>query len=70
MSFESAYVCNVCGARKLETNHWWGAELRPANNTLIIRPWTEWAAEEEMTHHLCGKGCALVLTERYLDGNL
>ena len=70
MSCESTVNCDICGKKKELTNHWWGARFVPAGNAITYRPWTEWGSLEEMSHHLCGQGCALTLHERYLEGKL
>lgn len=64
-----SFICDVCHAPKGETNGWWGARLR-AIRELLIRPWHDWTDESEMTHHLCGEGCALKFFERYLANKL
>lgn len=71
MSVEpNAVSCDVCGKKKELANHWWGARYTWDGHTITYRPWNKWATFEEMTHHLCGQGCALTMHERYLEGKI
>jgi hypothetical protein len=70
MKNETSIKCDVCALIKAETNHWLGARYNAPAKQIQFRPWSEWTLVEDMTHHACGQGCALVLMERYLEGNL
>lgn len=70
------YECSICAKRQMyeggtvHTSGWMGAAFDPISNRLEMRPWTEWTHMDDATHHLCSPGCALVMTDRYLSGEM
>lgn len=64
------YVCKVCGAPKLTTNHWLVAIVRPEFEGIIFQP-VEAASDprnpEFVYEEICGQGCAHARLSRYLD---
>jgi hypothetical protein len=74
MTWTETFTCNVCGKRKGDVDHWWIAwvdEMRPsdAEDSLPrfqVLPWSELMARSPEAIHLCGAGCALKETERWM----
>lgn len=57
---ESPYVCDVCGAEKMKTNHWFVIDVSVVG--LHVHSWS-WAVREgtldsEGRRHVCGSECA------------
>jgi hypothetical protein len=64
------YLCNVCGAPKLDTNHWLVAIVKPGFEGILFQPVeaTETPRNPEFEYEeLCGHACAHKRLSRYLD---
>lgn len=68
MSIETKYVCDVCGAVRGETNHWFVANV--GNAGYHVRPWGLAEAEDRLLYddakHLCGAQCIHALLDQFL----
>ena len=53
MAMATKYTCDVCGAERQESNHWfmWQGDI-------TFEKWSEDLADTEEWGHLCGIGCA------------
>lgn len=57
MSYSERYMCDICGAEKGETNHWFEAiRDRSEGATLLLTPFM--GRHEEVTH-LCSSACLI-----------
>lgn len=67
-------ACDVCGAVKQPSNHWYYAEIRPdtpaeVNAGFSIWPWDYPAEDRSMEYvHLCGQACAIRKLAEFLSG--
>ncbi len=52
---QESFTCDVCGAVKGRTNHWW--KMDDDYPTLQIVPWNI-EPEGERFLHICGEACA------------
>jgi hypothetical protein len=68
------FTCNVCGKRKGDVDHWWIASIGEISPSEVednkpqfqLIPWSELMARSPEVIHLCGAGCALKETERWM----
>jgi hypothetical protein len=65
-------ACDVCGAVKQPSNHWWYAEMLPQdheNATFQIWPW-DYPAEDRSRPilHLCGQVCVIRKLNEWMGG--
>lgn len=71
MSVKPQFVCDICGAQRQDTNHWFLAELL-ANGILQLTPWelpqSEGYREQPQIKHLCGQTCAHKLFDAWMSG--
>ena len=62
MSIETKIICDVCGAVRGETNHWFSIYTYPATDgVLMIRQFAT-----DRPEHVCGQQCAHALLDRWL----
>ena len=73
-----SFTCDICGAQKRETNHWWllttatllvNSDGMPAPKEvreLRISQWCDELAINDQAKHACGQGCAQKLLERWM----
>ncbi len=61
---QETFVCDVCGAVKGTTNHWWKVEIE-SNNTLIMSQWTMMGDRPKVSH-ICGEACALKKVSEFM----
>lgn len=63
MSIETKYVCDVCGAVRGETNHWFVGGTEDSNLQI-------WPFDSDPLYggqqHLCGQKCAHAMLDRWL----
>lgn len=65
MSIETKYICDVCGAVRGETNHWFvGAVTGGVQPALFIEGFR--VCDNTNVKHLCGQKCAHALLDRWL----
>ena len=55
----TAYLCDVCGKQRGESNHWFRASLIQRTRFVIVF-WDQQLllANEDTEIHICGLGCA------------
>ena len=58
--------CDICGAVKQQTNHWYLADISIDNGLLDIRPFDLQMAQEFNLSILCGEACV----HKYISQNL
>jgi hypothetical protein len=71
------YLCDVCGAAKGDTNHWFivaksdfidlGPRYTGTAPTVLISEWDSAFAETKGVKHACGRACTQKLVERWLE---
>ncbi len=74
MTWTESFTCNICGKSKKEVDHWWIAwveTVQPSDVELAkpkfqLLPWSELMGRHPDVIHLCGAGCALKETERWM----
>jgi hypothetical protein len=74
MTWTESFTCNICGKNKGEVDHWWIAwvenvqpsDVEPEKPKFQLLPWSELMARHPDVLHLCGAGCALKETERWM----
>ena len=74
MTWTESFTCNICGKRKGDVDHWWLAwvdqvqptDKEPVTPKFQLLPWSELMARSLNVVHLCGAGCALKETERWM----
>ena len=60
MSIETKHVCDICGAVRGETNHWF--EVDRSGTLLVFGPFV---GLRELTQ-VCGQGCAHKLLDQFM----
>ena len=68
MSIETKYTCDVCGAVRGATNHWF---LASAGSGAYIIPWNRVPSKEihkVAAKHLCGQACAHKFLDQFFTG--
>lgn len=70
MSTKVAFTCDVCGAERKETNHWFVVEV--TNRGFHLHDWA-WAVREceidkQGVKHVCGQACAHKLLDEFMSG--
>jgi len=74
MTWTESFACNICGKSKGSVDHWWLAwvdsvtpsEDEDAKPKFQLLSWSELMARHPEVIHLCGAGCALKETERWM----
>ncbi len=75
MVWDVSFTCDVCGRKKIESNHWWMLVLgdvpcfeegQPAQRFTLM-PWNKAESSNPDFYHLCGQGCAMQAMERFMD---
>ena len=74
MTWTESFTCNICGKSKKEVDHWWIAwvetvqpsDVEEAKPKFQLLPWSELMGRHPDVIHLCGAGCALKETERWM----
>jgi len=78
MTWTESFTCNICGKSKKDVDHWWiawvetvqpsdGEDAKPQFQLL---PWSELMGRHPDVAHLCGAGCALKETERWMTSTV
>ena len=62
MSIETLYKCDVCGAVRGESNHWFA--VGKLTGAIVVIQWDR--AILEGATHICGQKCAHALLDRWL----
>lgn len=67
MAKTTVYSCDVCGAQKKATNHWWDAYVEGTSlgPSLHIAPFDATVEDDHQT--ACGERCVHVLVSRFLE---
>ena len=65
MSIETVVKCDVCGAVRGATNHWF---LASAGNGAYIIPWNRVPISKVFAKHLCGQACAHKFLDQFFAG--
>ena len=75
MTWTESFTCNICGKSKGSVDHWWLGwveTISPSDDETLpkfqLLPWSELMARDPKVIHLCGAGCALKETERWMTG--
>lgn len=55
------FTCDICGAQKGETNHWWKLVMVPGGFHLFS--WDEFIQNSK---HLCGRACVIKQVEAFM----
>jgi len=63
-----SHICDVCGATKKETNHWWLLEEN-MGGVFKLRTWSEQLATVNGVQHLCSEQCAVAMVSRFMEAN-
>jgi hypothetical protein len=72
MALSETYQCDVCGAKKSETDHWWLAwhdclpDSEAGHPLLKLTAWHLEGAHSPGVIHLCGARCAGTLMDRWM----
>lgn len=65
------YFCDICGAERKQTNHWFIAEEK-ANGMMSLYPWalpkSEGYHDQPGLKHLCGHQCVHLLIDAWMTG--
>jgi hypothetical protein len=61
---EQVITCDMCGAQKRQTNHWFVA--REESGEMRIRGWNSLHLLSHGTKHLCGETCVHKLVSQFL----
>jgi hypothetical protein len=75
MTWTESFTCNICGKSKGSVDHWWLAwietifpdDVEGPKPKYQLLPWSELMARHPDVVHLCGAGCALKETERWMS---
>jgi hypothetical protein len=57
-------ICDVCGAQKKETNHWWRVSLRDG---AFVFEKAERVSDLAGATDVCGESCAVKLLQRFMQ---
>src|SRR3954468_15684293 len=76
MTWTESFTCNICGKAKGSVDHWWIAWVESVQPSDVespkpkfqLLPWSELMARHPDVVHLCGAGCAMKETERWMTG--
>lgn len=69
----STFRCDVCGALKKESNHWWAAWRNWSTNTFYVQPFESALHGQlniacgENEFHLCGQSCVNSKLSEFMD---
>ncbi len=68
---QETFTCDICGAVKETTNHWWklGIDRATENKQLAILPFNDdWEPEDywEERFDLCGESCVLKQVSEFM----
>ena len=75
MAWDEAFSCDICGNKKMESNHWWMVTLgnvlcfeegQPARHFTLV-PWNQAESRNPNVAHVCGEGCATKALERFMS---
>jgi hypothetical protein len=75
MVWDVSFTCDVCGRKKLESNHWWMLTLGDVpcfeegqpRQRFTLMPWNKAESGNPQFFHLCGQGCAMQAMERFMN---
>jgi hypothetical protein len=63
-----AISCDICGAEKRQTNHWFVAYAQAGE--LRVSAWNSTGRTRSGTKHLCGQTCLHKLVDEYIAGTM
>lgn len=75
MAWDESFSCDICGNKKMESNHWWMVTLgnvlcfeegQPARHFTLV-PWNQAESRNQNVFHVCGEGCATKALERFMS---
>lgn len=75
MAWDESFSCDICGTKKMESNHWWMVTLgdvlcfeegQPARHFTLV-PWNQAESRNQHVSHICGEGCATKALERFMS---
>jgi len=61
-------ACDICGAEKKETNHWFIAVVQ--RGELRLTNWETFEKEQSRSKHLCGQTCLHRLVDEFVAGRI
>jgi hypothetical protein len=75
MVWDVSFTCDICGRKKLESNHWWMLVLGDVpcfeegqpRQRFTLMPWNKTESGNPEFYHLCGQGCAMQAMERFMN---
>ncbi len=75
MVWDVSFTCDICGRKKLESNHWWMLVLGDVpcfeegqpRQRFTLMPWNKAESGNAEFYHLCGQGCAMQAMERFMN---
>lgn len=66
------FTCDVCGAEKRETNHWWMMRKLASSVSgwaIDLHPWSRACEDRPDTRHLCGESCVVAAVSSCMRDN-
>ena len=67
MAKKTVYLCDVCGAEKKETNHWWGVIIHQTELGMEHLSIYKFEDAPEYAPVACGDRCVITLVQRFLS---
>ncbi len=58
---KTCYICDICGAERKETNHWFAANV---GRTLVLRQWED---KQKGNAHICGQECVHKMLDKWMS---
>ncbi len=64
---KATYICDICGAKRKEANHWFSARLGYARGTPSSVTFQRWEDSDEHDSHLCGQECVHKMLDKWMS---
>ena len=74
MVWDVSFTCDICNAKKGESNHWWMVALGDIpcfeegqpRQRFTLMPWNWAESQNPDFYHVCGQNCAMQAMERFM----
>ena len=75
MVWDVSFPCDICNAKKGESNHWWMVALGEVpcfeegqpRQRFTLMPWNWADSQNPEFYHVCGQNCAMQAMERFMN---